>query len=356
MSSKNIILALDAMGGDHGVNSVIPGAHIAAKERSDLRFSFFGHEEQILPVLEKYPDLRDVSTIHHAPLKIDAADKPSQAVRKSKDTSMRLAIEAVSNGNAQGVVSGGNTGALMALSKMILKCLPGIDRPAIASVFPAIHGKTTVLDLGANLECDVPMLIQFAMLGSIYSRLVLGHSRPTVGLLNVGSEEQKGHEELRQAGAILSQLNFSGAYKGFVEGDDLTNGEVDVVVTDGFTGNVALKTAEGVGKLSKFYLKETFKTSFMAKLGALFALGALRKMQKALDPRLYNGGMFLGLNGICVKSHGGMDEIGFANAICYAYDLVKSDFNKKVTEQMAALDMASLVNGVKNTDNKNDAA
>lgn len=344
------------MGGDHGVDAVIPGAYLASRERPDLRFCFFGNEELILPALAKFPALRDISSIHHAPLKISSTDKPSQAVRKSKDTSMRLAIEAVESGNAHGVVSGGNTGALMALSKMILKCLPGVDRPAIATVFPAIHSKTVVLDLGANLECDVPMLIQFAVLGSVYSRLVMGHTRPTVGLLNVGSEDQKGHEELRQASAILAQLDFSGAYKGFVEGDDMTNGTVDVVVTDGFTGNVALKTAEGVGKLSKFYLKETFKTSFMAKLGALFAIGALRKMQKVLDPRLYNGGMFLGLNGICVKSHGGMDEIGFANAIGVAYDLAKSRFNDKVTEQLAHLDMPKLVSASKDQDNKNNVA
>lgn len=328
-------IALDAMGGDHGPDVIVPGAAQALAEIPGTAFLFFGDEAKIAPVLAKYPVLKAVSEIIHTDKAISSKDKASAAIRASKDSSMRLAIEAVKEGRAGSVVSAGNTGALMALSKMILKTLPGIDRPAIASIFPTMSGPTVMLDLGANLECDADVLVQFALLGAVYARVVMGIETPSVGLLNVGTEEMKGHEEVRTAAGILSTLTFHGHYHGFIEGNDITKGTVDVVVTDGFTGNVALKTAEGVGKLTSFFLKDAFKSSPLAMIGFLFASGAMKKLKERLDPSKYNGGMFLGLDGVAVKSHGGSNIDGTANAILVAADLVKNGFNKRVAEEVA---------------------
>lgn len=248
---------------------------------------------------------------------------------------MRLAIEAVSEGRADSVVSAGNTGALMALSKMILKTLPGIERPAIASVFPTMEKPTVMLDLGANLECDDNVLVQFAMLGATYARVVMGVDQPTVGLLNVGTEDMKGHEEIRSAASILSSITFHGKYHGFVEGNDITKGTVNVVVADGFTGNVALKTAEGTGKFTTHVLKEAFQSSIFSRIGYLFALGAMKRLKARLDPQKYNGGMFLGLNGVAVKSHGGSNIVGTENAILVAANLVSNGFNKRVAAEIS---------------------
>lgn len=322
------------MGGDHGPAVLIPGAALALKERPAIRYLLVGDQAQILPLLEKFPALKSASTVLHTDKKVASDEKPAQALRSGRDSSMRLAINAVSEGRADCVVSGGNTGALMAMAKMVLKCLPGIQRPAIASVFPTMKGETVVLDLGANLECDAELLVQFAVLGAVYSRLVRGHETPTVGLLNVGSEDMKGHDELRNAAAILQQVKFPGKYHGFVEGNDIPQGSVDVIVTDGFTGNVALKVAEGVGKLTSHMLKDSLKSSIFGMIGAFFAYGALKKLKKRMDPRLYNGGMFLGLGGVCVKSHGGMDEIGVASAIKVAADLVAAGFNSRVAQEI----------------------
>ncbi len=332
--NKSVTIALDAMGGDFGPEVVIPGAALALKDLPGASFIFFGDEQKIKPFLEKHPNVSRVSTIHHTDKAVSANEKPGQALRAGRDSSMRLAINAVSEGRADCVVSGGNTGALMAMAKMVLKMLPGIHRPAIASVFPTIKGRTVVLDLGANLECDSEILVQFAVLGAVYARIVENIQGPTVGLLNVGSEDMKGHEEIRSAAAVLNQVKFPGKYYGFVEGNDITLGTVDVVVTDGFTGNVALKVAEGVGKLASFVLKDALKSSPVSFLGALIASGALKKVKNRMDPRLYNGGMFLGLNGVCVKSHGGMDSIGFANAIKVAADLAINRFNTRVAEEI----------------------
>lgn len=332
--SGNLIIALDVMGGDHGPSALIPGAALALQDRPDISYLLFGDEAKIAPMLERYPALKPVSTIVHTDKAVSSDDKPAQALRNGRDSSMRLAINAVKEGRAHCVVSGGNTGALMAMAKMVLKCLPGIQRPAIASVFPTMKGATTVLDLGANLECDAELLVQFAVLGSVYSRVVRGQEVPTVGILNVGSEDMKGHEELRNAAAILQQVKFPGKYYGFVEGNDITAGTVDVIVTDGFTGNVALKVAEGVGKLTSHMLKQSLKSSPLSMLGAALAYGALKGLKKRMDPRLYNGGMFLGLDGVCVKSHGSMDEIGVANAIKVAADMVASSFNARVAQEI----------------------
>lgn len=332
--NKPVTIALDAMGGDFGPEVVIPGAALALKDRPQASFIFFGDEEKIRPHLDKHPELHRISSITHTTKAVSSDEKPGQALRSGRDSSMRLAINSVSEGKADCIVSGGNTGALMAMAKMVLRMLPGIHRPAIASIFPTITGKTVVLDLGANLECDSEILVQFAVLGSVYARVVENINNPTVGLLNVGSEDMKGHEELRSAQAVLQQVKFPGKYYGFVEGNDITAGTVDVVVTDGFTGNVALKVAEGVGKLASHVLKSSLKSSPVSFLGALIASGALKKVKNRMDPRLYNGGMFLGLDGICVKSHGGMDAVGFANAVKVAADLATNGFNRRVAEEI----------------------
>ena len=330
-------IALDAMGGDFGPGIIVPAAAAAMKRMGPTKFLFFGDEKQIKTELSKFKHLSAVSDIIHTDLKILGSDKPSAAIRKSKDTSMRLAIESVAEGRADAVMSAGNTGALMALSKMILKCLPGISRPAIASAFPTLNGRTLMLDLGANLECDAEVLTQFAVLGAVYARVVMGIENPAVGLLNVGTEDMKGHEEVRAAAAILSEIKFPGTYHGFIEGNDITKGTVDVVVTDGFTGNVALKTAEGVGKLTSQFLREAFKSSPLAIAGYFLARGAIARMKDRVDPRFYNGGMFLGLSGICVKSHGGSDVVGTENAIVVAVDLVRNGFNIRVAEEIQEL-------------------
>lgn len=333
MSAEQII-AIDAMGGDFGPPVTVKAAALAMKKAKSARFIFFGDQAQIEQELAQYPRLRSVCEIHHTDKVISNEEKPSVALRNGKGSSMRLAIEAVKEGRAQGVVSAGNTGALMAMSKMVFKCLPGIQRPAIASVFPTIGDEIIMLDLGANLICDPEILVQFAVLGSVYARTVRGKDKPTVGLLNVGSEEMKGPEEVRQAASILSNIDFPGSFYGFVEGTDITKGTVDVVVTDGFTGNVALKVAEGVGDMTSHFLKNALKSTLMSKLGAIFAMGALKKLKGRVDPRFYNGGMFLGLNGICVKSHGGMDDYGFSQALVVAANLIENGYNDQVAHEI----------------------
>ncbi len=322
------------MGGDFGPDTIIPAAAKALEKIEGTRFLFYGDEARIAPVLDRYPALKAVSQVFHTDKVISGDTKASVAIRTSKDTSMRLAIEAVKDGRADSVVSAGNTGALMALSKLILKCLPGISRPAIASIIPSMRGQTLMLDLGANLACDAEVLTQFAVLGSVYARVVMGIQNPQVGLLNVGTEEMKGHEEVRAAAAILSSIKFPGTYHGFIEGNDITKGTVDVVVTDGFTGNVALKTAEGVGKLMTQFMKDAFNSSLLAKIGIVLAYGAVKKLKAKLDHRLYNGGMFLGLDGVCVKSHGSSDVFATENAILVAANLVHNGFNKRVAVEI----------------------
>lgn len=335
--AETLTIALDAMGGDHGVKAVIPGAAHALKANPNLKFILFGRQSDIESELRNYPSLRGACLIHHTDQVIASDEKPAVALRQGRDSSMRKAIDAVAEGRASCVVSSGNTGALMAIAKIVLKCLPGIHRPAIASVFPTIKGQTVMLDLGANLSCDPEMYVQFAVLGSVYARAVRGIDRPTVGLLNVGSEEMKGHDELREAAAILNNIRFPGRYYGFIEGNDIPMGTTDVVVTDGFTGNVALKVAEGVGKLTGTFIRQSFKSSIFAMIGALFAVGALRRLRSRVDPRLYNGGMFLGLNGICVKSHGSSDYIGFANAVLVAASLARNGYNEKVAAEIESV-------------------
>lgn len=326
------------MGGDFGPGVVVPAAGLALEALGGgVRFLFCGDEKKIAPLLAGNRPLQAVSEILHTDKVIEGDEKPSVALRTGRGSSMRLAIDSVKSGRAGSVVSAGNTGALMATAKIVFKCLPGINRPAIASVFPTRHGETVMLDLGANIACDPEILVQFALLGAVYARAVKGIDNPSVGLLNVGSEEMKGPDQVREAAAILSNVEFPGRFHGFVEGNDITEGTVDVVVTDGFTGNIALKVAEGVAGLTGFFLREAFLSSPLAKLGALLASGALKRLKSRVDPRFYNGGMFLGLDGICVKSHGGMDAYGFSRAILVAADLVEQGYNRRVAQEIEHL-------------------
>lgn len=327
-------IAVDAMGGDHGPNSVIPGAAMTLKDHPGLKFLIFGDERRIYALLDQYGDLKAASSVIHTDKMIRSDEKPSAALRASKGSSMRMAIEAVKDGNAQAVVSAGNTGALMALAKMVLKPLPGIHRPAIASVFPTKTGETIMLDLGANVLVDAENLVQFAVLGAVFAKVHMNVSVPRVGLLNVGSEEMKGPDHVRGAASILLDVDFPGHYHGFVEGDDITKGTVDVVVSDGYAGNIALKTAEGVGDLTSRLFKKSFTSDPLAMLGGVLAYFALKRAKTQMDPRRYNGGVFLGLNCLCVKSHGGCDPLAFSSALNLAAELAEQGYIDTVAQDI----------------------
>src|SRR6266849_3967374 len=325
------------MGGDGAPAIVLKGAEIALQRHPGVRYLLFGAEEEVRPLLTKLPGLRQAATLFHTSEIVAADAKPSLALRTGRQSSMRLAIDAVADGRADGVVSAGNTGALMAIAKFALKMLPGIDRPAIASFFPTLRGESVMLDLGANIECDAENLVQFALMGDAFARSVLGLVEPSVGLLNVGSEDLKGHDAVRAAATQLRAENSPVKFFGFIEGNDIAAGTVDVIVTDGFTGNVALKTAEGTARLFSEFLRAAFKHSLLARIGYLFAADALKKMRERMDPRRYNGAMLLGLNGIAVKSHGGADALGFANAIGVAVDMKLNGFLAKIRDEVARL-------------------
>jgi len=325
------------MGGDAAPRMVISGANIARRRHPQVHFLLFGRETEVEPLLAKMPRLKAVATLIHVEDVVGPEDKPAVALRSGRSSSMRLAIDAVQEGRAAGVVSAGNTGALMAMAKFVFKTLPGVNRPAMAAFFPTLRGESLMLDLGANLVCDARNLVDFAVMGNAFARTVLGIAHPTYGLLNVGSEDLKGHESLQEASAILREANLPGEFAGFVEGDDIAKGTVDVIVTDGFTGNVALKAAEGTAKLVNEYMRRTFRSSFVAGLGYLLARRALRKLRERLDPRRYNGAVFLGLNGIAVKSHGGSDALAFANAVGVAIDMARYGIIEKTRADFAAL-------------------
>lgn len=325
------------MGGDHGPQSVIPGAALSLKKNPGLTFVIFGDQAKIAPFLQAEPALAAASTIIHTDKIIRGDEKPSMALRSSKGSSMRMAIEAVEEGRADAVVSAGNTGALMALSRVVFKQIEGIHRPALASVFPAINGKTVMLDLGANVLVDAESLVQFAVMGGVFAKVLKNIERPTIGLLNVGSEDMKGPDHVRAAAGVLSQIELPGIYKGFVEGNDITLGTVDVVVSDGYAGNIALKAIEGLGKMTNVFFKKYMTETPLAIIGSLFAYSSLKKMKAKMDPRLYNGGVFLGLNGICVKSHGGCDALAFSTAVNMAVDLAGQGYVEKVTQDLNKL-------------------
>ncbi|WP_282609151.1 phosphate acyltransferase PlsX [Pelagibius sp. Alg239-R121] len=335
--NDRLTIALDAMGGDAAPRVVVGGAEMACERFPEVDFLMYGREDEVAPLLDRSERLKAVTTLIHTDDVVRSGDKPSVALRAGRKSSMRLAINAVQEGHAAGVVSAGNTGALMAMAKFVLKTLPGVDRPAIASFFPTLRGESVMLDLGANLNCDADNIVDFAVMGNAFARCVLGILQPSYGLLNVGSEDIKGHEYLQDASAILRRANLPGEFVGFVEGDDIAKGSVDVIVTDGFTGNVALKTAEGTAKLINEYVRQTFKSSLLAGIGYVLARSAMRKLRKRVDPRVYNGAIFLGLNGVAVKSHGGTDALGFANAIGVAIDMANHGVIEKIQQDFANL-------------------
>lgn len=327
-------IALDAMGGDRAPAAVIDGAIRACAINPELRFLIAGDASVVEPLVARDTRLAERSELLHTVDRIESDAKPSVALRQGRNSSMRLAIDAVKSGEAHAVVSSGNTGALMAMAKVVLKTLPGIDRPAIASVIPG-RRPVVMLDLGANAQCETHNLVQFAVMGEVYARAVLGLSRPSVALLNIGTEDLKGDDVVRNAAAILRDSALKIEFSGFVEGYDILKGTVDVVVTDGFTGNVALKVAEGTVAMLGSYLREAFSSSWRSRMGYLLSKPALANVQRRLDPRRHNGAMFLGLNGIVVKSHGGTDGLGFGNAIKVAAELVGQDANRRITDELA---------------------
>jgi len=330
-------IAIDVMGGDHGAPVVLPGADISLTRHPDIEFLLFGDSAVLNPVLDGLPRLKAASRLIHTDVAIRMDDKPSQALRYGRwKSSMWLALDAVKKGEADVAVSAGNTGALMAMSRFNLKMLAGIDRPAIAAIWPTLKGESVVLDVGASIGADESHLINLAAMGSAMARILFDIERPTVGLLNIGVEEVKGLEQVREAGRILRETRFPDFdYHGFVEGDDIGKGVVDVVVTEGFAGNIALKTAEGTAHQLASYLRAAMRRTWASRLGYLFARAAFNALREKMDPRKSNGGVFLGLNGVVIKSHGGADSEGIASAIDVGYDMVRYELLAKIVHAMA---------------------
>ena len=339
--SLTTILAVDAMGGDHAPDAIISGLDIAAQRHPNARFLVYGDEAKVVPLIAMTKRLKNCCDFHHAGDAISGDMKPTVALRL-RDSSLRRAIDAVLTGEAAGVISAGNTGALLALSKIVLKTLKGIDRPAMAATAPSAKGDVVMLDLGLNVVYDSRNLVEFALMGELFARIVLGLPAPSIGLLNIGSEEGKGDETLRSAAATLRESPIGQQFYGFIEGHDIAAGTVNVIVTDGFTGNVALKTGEGALKFVGGLLRQVFAAGPLAKIGYLFARGALGRLKEILDPRRYNGAVLLGLNGVVVKSHGGTDAQGFAHAVDVALDMIANDFNSRIADGLAAMDSALL--------------
>ncbi|HUX80385.1 MAG TPA: phosphate acyltransferase PlsX [Alphaproteobacteria bacterium] len=331
-----LTLAVDAMGGDHAPGVIIQGVVTAAQRYPFVQFLLYGDQRTVEPLLAKASTLAGKITFIPCDEIITAETKPSAALRGLPNSSMRQAILAVAEGRAQGVISAGNTGAYMALAKVLLKTMPGIDRPALASLAPTLRGEIIILDLGANVECSSKNLQQFAIMGEIFARYVLHLPKPKVGLMNVGTEDIKGNATVKGAADLIRASSIKNNFYGFIEGDDLARGTVDVVVMDGFTGNVVLKAGEGVMQLSLHYIKEAFRSSWVARLGYLLASPMLKKLSLRLDYRRYNGGIWLGLNGVAIKSHGGADALGFAHAIDLAVDMVTANVNERLLKEFAA--------------------
>ena len=331
--SDKVRIALDAMGGDHGPAVVVAGADLALARHPGTEFLFFGDTALVAPLVDARPSLKAAAKLVHTDIAVRMEDKPSQALRYGRwKSSMWLAIDAVKKGDADVAVSGGNTGALMAMSKFNLKTLPGIDRPAIAALWPTLRGESVVLDLGASIGADADHLVDLAVMGAAMARILFGLDRPSVGLLNIGVEEAKGLEPVREASAVLREQKLPGLdYHGFVEGNDIGKGTVDVVVTEGFAGNIALKTAEGTARQMAEYLKGAMTRTLSARIGYLFARSAFRELRERMDTRKANGGVFLGLNGIVIKSHGSTDAEGFAAAIGLGHGVVRDELLAKIT-------------------------
>ena len=334
--TDSLIISVDAMGGDHGPRVIVPalGQVLKAATAPGLRFLLHGDETELATCLRVHPDVAAVSEARPSKSVISSDAKPAHAMRRGRGSSMWNAVESVQTREAQAAVSAGNTGALMAISRLQLRMVGGMDRPALVANWPTSRGVTSVLDVGANILCDADRLVEFAIMGAAFHRALHGTARPSVGLLNVGVESEKGHDEVRGAHRLLSESRFDVDYRGFVEGDDIAKGTVDVVVTDGFTGNVALKTAEGLARFFRAEMRQTLTSTLASKLGAFVARGALREMARRLDPASVNGGPFLGLNGIVVKSHGSADAGGFANAVRMAVDLARVDFTSAIERDL----------------------
>jgi len=335
--ADKVRIAIDAMGGDHGASVLLPGADISLVRHPDTEFLLFGDRAVVEPLLKGLPRLQANAKVVHTEVSIRMDDKPSQALRYGRwKSSMWLAIDAVKKGEADAAVSAGNTGALMAMARFNLKMIEGIERPAIAALWPTLKGESVVLDVGASIGADEEHLIHLAGMGSAMARVLFDIERPTVGLLNIGVEEVKGLEQVREAGRILREGGFPHFdYHGFVEGDDIGKGIVDVVVTEGFAGNIALKTAEGTARQFAQYLRGAMNRTWAARLGYLLSRQAFQALRDKMDPRKSNGGVFLGLKGIVIKSHGGADAEGFAAAIDMGYDMVRYELLAKIGQSMA---------------------
>jgi glycerol-3-phosphate acyltransferase PlsX len=324
------------MGGDIGPPVVIPGAAFSLRRHPDTEFLLFGNRALIEPELEKQPALKAASRVIHTEVAVRMEDKPSQALRRGRKTSsMWLAIDAIKRGEADAAVSAGNTGALMAMARFNLRTIQGVDRPAIAAVWPTLRGESVVLDVGASIGGDAKHLATLAVLGSAMARVLFDLERPSVGLLNIGTEEVKGVEEVREAADLLRALNLPHLdFIGFVEGDDIGKGTADVIVTEGFTGNIALKAAEGTARQIGEYLRNAMSRTWRSRIGYLFARDAFQALRDKMDPSKANGGFFLGLNGIVIKSHGGTDAQGFASAVDVGYDMVRYDLLTKISQTL----------------------
>ena len=337
--TKSIHLSLDAMGGDNAPQIIVDGATQTKIRHPYVKFSFYGNKLKLLPLISSSEVLKE-SEIVHTDEFIDANEKPSIAVRKGRNSSMGMAIQSVKSGKADAIVSAGNTGALMAMAKLFLRPIEGINRPAIAAYFPTITGESCMLDLGANIDCDAKNLVQFAFMGQAFANIVMGVDNPSISLLNIGEEEQKGLDYIKEASQILSDLKSQINYAGFIEGDKIAQGISDVIIADGFSGNVSLKTAEGTALLVTSYLKKALSSSLSSKIGYLFAKKAINNFRLQMDPRKYNGAVFLGLNAVAVKSHGGTDAFGFANAICVAVDMVKYNFIHDLKNKISKINLS----------------
>ena len=334
-----VVISVDAMGGDQGPAAVVAGLELSARRNPDIAFLLHGDRDVLEPLVNRQRGLARRCTIVHAPAAVTMTDKPSHVLRHGQDTSMWSTLESVRGGDATVAVSCGNTGALMALSMLRLRKLPGVNRPAIACLWPSrtAQGFNVMLDVGADVRADAEDLLQYALMGAAYARNGLGVERPRVGLLNVGTEEHKGRAELRAAAEMIAEAASPGGFEaiGFVEGGDIPSARVDVIVTDGFTGNIALKTGEGTARLIRDFLGDAFRNSIMSRAAALLALTSLRRLQKRIDPRQVNGGVFLGLNGTVVKSHGAADATGVSAAVKLAFKLAESGFQERLAQRMA---------------------
>ena len=341
---ERIVISVDAMGGDRGPAAVVAGLADSMAQHATMDVILHGDQAALTPLLAKYPDLAPRVTLRHAERTVTMDDKPAQVMRHGAGTSMWSAIDAVRDGEAGAAVSCGNTGALMAVSMLRLRKLPGVNRPAIACLWPSRNpgGFNLMLDVGADVKAEAPDLLQYAIMGASYARNGLGLKRPRIGLLNVGTEEHKGRAELKQAQELLANAEEIGDfdYVGFVEGTDIPSDRVDVIVTDGFTGNVALKTGEGTANLISDFMREAFGAGLMSRFAALLALNSLKRLQRRMDPRRVNGGVFLGLNGTVVKSHGSADATGVAAAIGLAFQLAQVGFNERLAARVASAEAA----------------